>query len=73
MKERDDPERPRMPKELSDALMEHSPRVRIDRPTLIPQPGSPTGWIVVVPERRLPELHEPRGPGMPTGRDMQGT
>lgn len=60
----------RMPPELSEPLMEHSPRLIISKPTLIREPASPTGWIVVIPgtedevleqERRL-RSGRPNGP-----------
>ena len=39
----------RMPPALSEALMEHSPRLIIARPTLVREPDSPTGWLLVIP------------------------
>jgi hypothetical protein len=41
--------RVKMPPDLSAALMEHSPRLVVSRPTLLRVPDSPTGWVVVVP------------------------
>lgn len=35
--------------ELARLLGEHSPRLIITRPVLVPSPGSPTGWLLVVP------------------------
>jgi hypothetical protein len=35
---------------LVTALSEHSPRLVITTPTLLPAANSPTGWIVVVPD-----------------------
>ena len=42
------PESP-VPEELTKLLMEHSPRVVIEAPILVPYPASPTGWLTVVP------------------------
>jgi hypothetical protein len=62
----------RMPTDLSETLMEHSPRLVISRPTLIRVADSPTGWLVVVPgtdddvadaeERRRTRTGNPGGP-----------
>jgi len=35
--------------ELARLLGEHSPRLSIDRPTLIRSHDSPTGWLLVEP------------------------
>jgi hypothetical protein len=40
---------PDMNPALAKALAEHSPRLPITGPTLVPSPGSPTGWLVVEP------------------------
>jgi len=36
--------------DLLAALIEHSPRLKVDRNTLIPFPQSPTGWIYLTYE-----------------------
>jgi len=43
------PPRKDMPPELAAALREHSPRLIIDKPTLIRVTESPTGWVLVIP------------------------
>ena len=43
-----DPER--LPLELCRVLVEHSPRLIITKPTLVRFPGSPSGWLLVLPE-----------------------
>jgi len=35
--------------ELARLLAEHSPRLQIDRPTLVRSHESPTGWLLVDP------------------------
>jgi hypothetical protein len=34
---------------LARLLAEHSPRLVISRPALVPSASSPTGWLLVVP------------------------
>ena len=38
-----------LPPDLAAALAEHSPRLIISRPVLVPSASSPTGWLLVVP------------------------
>lgn len=40
-----------MPADLAAALAEHSPRLYIDRPTLVMVPGSDSGWLLVIPRK----------------------
>lgn len=41
-----------LPVELASALKEHSPRLIIDRPTLVKYSDSPTGWLLIEPKRK---------------------
>ena len=37
-----------MPVELARVLAEHSPRIVMTAPVLLPYPASPTGWVLIV-------------------------
>jgi hypothetical protein len=39
-----------MPAEVSQDLANRSPRLMIDRPTLISVPGTDSGWLLVLPK-----------------------
>lgn len=41
--------------DLAAALAERSPRLFVGRPMLVPHPGSPTGWVLVVPDVAPPQ------------------